>query len=112
MRRREDGPEGEAVFTAELSPAWRAMRGPHGGYLAAVALRALGETAGDASRAPRSLTVHYARAPAAGEVLIRTRLERQGRTLSTLSAEAESTTLYGVRNSISLTTASVSRSPR
>src|SRR5437588_497678 len=78
VRRRADGPEGEAVFSAELSPAWRAMRGPHGGYLAAVALRALSETAGDASRAPRSLTVHYARAPAADEVLIRTRLERRG----------------------------------
>jgi len=89
VRRREDGPQGEAVFSAELSPAWRAMRGPHGGYLAAVALRALSETAGDASRAPRSLTVHYARAPAAGEVLIRTRLERQGRSLSTLSARME-----------------------
>jgi acyl-CoA thioesterase len=89
VRRREGGREDEAVFTAELSPAWRAMRGPHGGYLAAVVLRALIETAGDVSRAPRSLTVHYARAPAAGEVLIRTRLERRGRSLSTLSARME-----------------------
>ena len=80
---------GEITFAAELSPAWRAMRGPHGGYLAAVMLRALIETEADASRAPRSLTVHYARAPEPGGVLIRTRLERRGRSLSTLSARVE-----------------------
>jgi acyl-CoA thioesterase len=79
----------EITFAAELSPAWRAMRGPHGGYLAAVMLRALVETAEDPSRAPRSLNVHYARVPESGPVLIRARLERAGRSLSTLSARME-----------------------
>jgi acyl-CoA thioesterase len=79
----------EVSFSAELSPAWQAMRGPHGGYLAAILLRALIEAAGEGSRAPRSLTVHYARAPVTGEAIIRTRLEREGRSLSTLSARME-----------------------
>jgi acyl-CoA thioesterase len=80
---------GELTFAAELSPAWQAMRGPHGGYLAAIMLRALVTAAADQSRAPRSLTVHYARASEPGQVLIRTRLERAGRSLSTLSARME-----------------------
>lgn len=80
---------GQLTFAAELSPAWQAMRGPHGGYLAAIMLRALVAAAADESRAPRSLTVYYARAPEPGQVLIRTRLERGGRSLSTLSARME-----------------------
>jgi acyl-CoA thioesterase len=83
------GGDGELAFAAELAPAWQAMRSPHGGYLAAILLRSLVETAGDPGRAPRSLTVHYARAPESGPVLIRTRLERAGRSLSTLSARME-----------------------
>ncbi len=74
------------VFGAEVSPDWRAGRGPHGGYLAAMLLRALIEAVADADRAPRSLTIHYARAPEPGPVEIATTLERQGRSLSTLSA--------------------------
>ena len=78
-----------SVFAAEVSPDWRAGRGPHGGYLAAMLLRALIETVADASRAPRSLTVHYARAPEPGPVSITTVIERSGRSLSTLSARME-----------------------
>ena len=79
----------QAAFTAEISPDWRAGRGPHGGYLAAILLRALVETVADPSRSPRSLTIHYARAPEPGPVLIRTTIEREGRSLSTLSARME-----------------------
>jgi acyl-CoA thioesterase len=78
-----------ALFDAEVSPDWRAGRGPHGGYLAAMLLRALTETVADAQRAPRSLTIHYARAPEPGPVEIRTTIERAGRSLSTLSARME-----------------------
>ena len=76
-------------FSAELSASWRAGRGPHGGYLAAILLRALTETVADPSRAPRSLTVHYPSAPRPGAVRIHTRIERQGNSLSTLSARME-----------------------
>ncbi len=78
-----------ATFDADVSPDWRAGRGPHGGYLAAMLLRALTETVADAQRAPRSLTIHYARAPAPGPVEIHTAIERAGRSLSTLSARME-----------------------
>src|SRR5205823_18049 len=54
--------EGEIAFAADVSPDWRAGRGPHGGYVAAIMLRALIEALDDAARAPRSLTVHYPRA--------------------------------------------------
>jgi acyl-CoA thioesterase len=76
----------QTLFGAEVSPDWRAGRGPHGGYLAAMLLRALSESIADPDRAPRSLTIHYARAPEPGPVRIATVIERQGRSLSTLSA--------------------------
>jgi acyl-CoA thioesterase len=85
-----EGSEGaETTFAAEVADGWRAGRGPHGGYLAAMLLRALVETVADPARAPRSLTIHYARAPEPGPVSIRTVLEREGRSLSTLSARME-----------------------
>jgi acyl-CoA thioesterase len=79
----------QSIYAAEVSPDWRAGRGPHGGYLAAMILRALTETVADPQRAPRSLTIHYARAPEPGPVVIRTVVEREGRSLSTLSARME-----------------------
>jgi acyl-CoA thioesterase len=78
-----------ALFDAEVSPDWRAGRGPHGGYLAAILLRALTETVAEPARAPRSLTIHYARAPEPGPVQIHTTIERAGRSLSTLAARME-----------------------
>jgi acyl-CoA thioesterase len=80
---------GEALYEAHISPEWRAGRGPHGGYLAAMILRALTETVADPARSPRSLTIHYARAPKPGPVRIQTVIERAGRSLSTLSARME-----------------------
>lgn len=86
----EQGRSGETrTFDAEVSPDWRAGRGPHGGYLAAMLLRALTESVDEQQRSPRSLTIHYARAPEPGPVSIRTVIERQGRSLSTLSARME-----------------------
>lgn len=84
---RVDGDERD--FTAEVSGDWRAGRGPHGGYLAATLLRALTATVDDPARTPRSLTIHYTRAPEPGPVAIATPIERAGRSLSTLSARME-----------------------
>ncbi len=86
--------DSEAVFAAKVSSDWRAGRGPHGGYLAAMLLRALTEglastTAGRSAATPRSLTIHYLRAPDPGPVRIGVTLERAGRSLSTLSARIE-----------------------
>jgi acyl-CoA thioesterase len=82
-------PERDGVFATQISPDWRAGRGPHGGYLAAILLRALIATVEDPSRAPRSLTIHYASSPEPGPAEIHTTVERQGRSLSTLSARME-----------------------
>jgi acyl-CoA thioesterase len=76
-------------FVGAVSETWRAGRAPHGGYLAALILRGLIETVDDAGRSPRSLTVHYARAPQPGPVRLTTTVERAGRSLSTLSARLE-----------------------
>ena len=82
-------PAATASFAAEIATGWRAGRGPHGGYLAAMLLRALTQAVADPSRSPRSLTIHYASAPSPGPVVIHTTIERQGRSLSTLSARLE-----------------------
>jgi acyl-CoA thioesterase len=79
----------EGLFAATIAHGWRAGRGPHGGYLAAIVLRALTATVDDSSRTPRSLTIHYASAPEPGPIEIRTTVERQGRSLTTLSARME-----------------------
>jgi acyl-CoA thioesterase len=78
-----------ASFLTEISPDWRAGRGPHGGYLAAILLRALTETVADPLRSPRSLTIHYASSPVPGPAQIDVTVERHGRSLSTLSARLE-----------------------
>lgn len=73
-------------FTAEVAHGWRAGRGPHGGYLSAIILRALTLALADPARSPRSLTIHFLKAPEEGPVLIETAIERSGRSLSSLSA--------------------------
>ena len=80
---------GDGVYDVEISPEWRAGRGPHGGYLAAMILRALTKTVADERRAPRSLTIHYARSPRPGPAAIHTTLERAGNSLWTLSARLQ-----------------------
>lgn len=85
----EESGGAESRFSAVISPDWRAGRGPHGGYLAAMLLRALTQAVDDPGRAPRSLTIHYLRAPEPGPAEIHVRIERSGRSLSTLSARME-----------------------
>lgn len=81
--------QGDGVYAAEVQPGWRAGVGPHGGYLAAIVLNALADAVGDPDRAARSLTIHYASSPQPGPITIQTTLEREGRSLSTLSARVE-----------------------
>jgi acyl-CoA thioesterase len=72
-----------------MSPEWWVVRGPHGGYLAAIMLRALTTTLGDPSRPIRSFTTHFVAAPKEGDLDISVRHERSGRSASFLSARAE-----------------------
>jgi acyl-CoA thioesterase len=64
---------------------WTGLRGPHGGFLAAVMLRAMEAEVGP-GRSPRSLTVHFAAPPRTGHALIEVREERRGGRMSTVSA--------------------------
>jgi acyl-CoA thioesterase len=79
-------PAGSGRFSARVDPGWWVVRGPNGGYVAALLLRALGLAVSDPERAPRSLTVHYTAPPAEGPVEIETHIERSGRSLTTASA--------------------------
>jgi acyl-CoA thioesterase len=79
-------PLGAGAFAAACDPAWFAGRGPNGGYLAAMVLRAMVAEVGDPAREPRSLTCHYLRPPASGPVRIDVTVERTGRATSTLTA--------------------------
>jgi acyl-CoA thioesterase len=78
---------GEGRWTAEASADWFATRGPNGGYLAAIVLRAMRGELADDGRHPRSLTLHYLRPPVAGPLEIAVTIERAGRRLSTLTAQ-------------------------
>jgi acyl-CoA thioesterase len=76
---------GGGRFGAEMSERWWVGKGPNGGYVAAVILRAI-QASASAERAPRSLTVHYQRAPRVGPVEIAVTVEREGRRVTFLSA--------------------------
>jgi acyl-CoA thioesterase len=79
-------PVGDGAFAATISDQWAVPRGPNGGYIAAIVLRALEAAVDDPQRAPRSLTLHYLRPPAAGPATVEVAVERAGRTLTSLSA--------------------------
>jgi acyl-CoA thioesterase len=79
---------GGGRFGAEMSEHWWVERGPNGGYVAAVVLRAI-QAAAALERAPRSLTVQFPRAPVAGPVEIAVKTEREGGTVTFLSARME-----------------------
>jgi acyl-CoA thioesterase len=77
---------GGGAWASEVDAGWFAGRGPNGGYLAAMVLRAMAAEVDDPGRQPRSLTCHYLRPPAAGPVRIAVTVERAGRATSTLTA--------------------------
>ena len=79
---------GDGRFRAGLVKDWWVGRGPNGGYLAAIIMRALQEVA-PADRPPRSLTIHFLRPPAEGEVEIAVTTERSGSAATFLSARME-----------------------
>ncbi|MBA2326577.1 MAG: thioesterase family protein [Actinobacteria bacterium] len=82
-------PLGDGRYESVLDRSWWVHRGPNGGYLAAIALRALAAAVEDDERAPRSLTVHYTEPPVEGSLRIATRVERAGRSLTSCSARLE-----------------------
>jgi acyl-CoA thioesterase len=82
-------PVGALRWRAEVSERWWIIQGPYGGYLSALLVRALIAAVDDAARPPRSLTVHFLDAPAAGPVEIAAAVERRGRSATSVSLRME-----------------------
>ena len=59
---------GPGRYAASIDRGWWIERGPNGGYLAAIVLRAVVAEVDDRARRPRSLTLHYLRPPVEGPV--------------------------------------------
>jgi acyl-CoA thioesterase len=79
-------PVGDGTWQATCDGAWATQLGVNGGFLAAIVLRAMIAQLDDPAREARSLTCHYLRPPEMGDVRVEVAVERQGRTLSTLTA--------------------------
>ena len=79
-------PLGGGRYRATMDRAWWIVRGPNGGYVAAILVRAMESELRMPERQLRSLTVHYPRVPPEGDVEIEVAIERSGRGLSTISA--------------------------
>jgi acyl-CoA thioesterase len=79
-------PRGGGVYDARIDPGWWIERGPNGGYVAALVLRAVRAEVADPERRTRSFTVHYLAPPEEGAVEVHVTVERQGRSLTSASA--------------------------
>ena len=73
------------VFEGRNDPSWRIIRGANGGHIAATVLRGMMLALDDPSRTPRSLTVHFLRVPKEEPFTVEAHVERNGRTMSTLT---------------------------
>jgi acyl-CoA thioesterase len=82
-------PLGDGAWEGRIEESWYAGLGPLGGYVMAIVLRAIVLVTDDGARQPRSLTVHFLRAPHAGIVTVRPAVERAGRSLTTVTAHLE-----------------------
>ena len=78
-------PLGPGRWRGEVTERWWVGRGPFGGYLSAFLTRAMIAAVDDPARRPRSLSVHFAEAPAAGPVEVWATVERSGRSSSAVS---------------------------
>ncbi len=82
-------PAGPGRWRGEVSERWFVGRGPNGGLVAAQAVRAMEALVADPERVPRSLTVHYLEAPAAGPIELVGTVEREGRSTTAVSLRIE-----------------------
>jgi acyl-CoA thioesterase len=74
------------VYDAHVDEKWWVFRGPNGGYISAILLRAMTEAVGDPFRSARSLTVHFLSPPTPGGAQVEVAVEREGRSLTSTSA--------------------------
>ena len=79
-------PLGGGRFRARLDRGWWILRGPNGGYLTAILMRAIRAHVDDAGRSPRSLTIHFLALANEGPVEVEVRTERRGNSLTAVQA--------------------------
>jgi acyl-CoA thioesterase len=79
-------PLGDGRYASRVDPGWWIERGPNGGYVAALILRAVTAEVADPERRLRSFTVHYLAPPIEGDVEIAVTVERTGRSMTSASA--------------------------
>jgi acyl-CoA thioesterase len=77
-------PRGAGAFDCELSERHWVIRGPNGGYLAALLARAGDAQVADPARQLRSLSTYYLRPPVAGPARIEATTEKDGRSVTFL----------------------------
>jgi acyl-CoA thioesterase len=77
------------VTTFAVGEEWWIERGPYGGHLTGLLVRELRDAVPEADRLPRSLTVHFLDAPAAGPVEVTATLERSGGSSSAVALRME-----------------------
>jgi acyl-CoA thioesterase len=77
---------GEGRWEGDLSERWASLVGIHGGYVTAIAARAIGEAIADPDRPLRTLSAQFLRSPRPGPVAIDVAVERRGRTIVFASA--------------------------
>jgi acyl-CoA thioesterase len=75
----------DGAWLADVQPRWNVGDNPNGGYLLAIAARAMRQAAGRPD--PVTLTAHYLSPPAGGPLTIRTEIVKPGRTFVTAMAE-------------------------
>ncbi|MEJ7875819.1 MAG: thioesterase family protein [Solirubrobacterales bacterium] len=78
-------PVADGEWEGSIADGWATPRGPLGGYVMALVLRAFEEAVADAGRTARSATMHFLRPPSVGAVKVRATVERSGRSLTTVS---------------------------
>lgn len=82
-------PLGDGRWSGHIHQGWSTPRGALGGYVMAVVLRALELAVDDPRRQARSVTVHFARSPQLAPVQLPAKVERRGRSLTTVSGRLE-----------------------
>jgi acyl-CoA thioesterase len=82
-------PAADGVWEGAIAEGWDTPRGPLGGYVMAIVMRGMELAVADPERRPRSLTMHFLRVPETGPVTVSARVERAGRSLSSVSARLE-----------------------
>src|SRR5688572_24752057 len=75
----------DGVWEGAIAEGWATPRGPLGGYVMALVLRAFEAAIGDPTRSARSATMHFLRAPSVGPVRVEAEVERAGRSLTSVS---------------------------